>query len=131
MKDKTKTWLELAQNDLDFAKSIFDSKKRYCYVVHFCHQSLEKLLKAIIQEYSEETPKRTHNFKTLWEQAQIPLTERQKLQLLEIMPHYIGTKYPEDIRQLHKIYTKKYVEKLLINTMELFKWLKKYLQLKK
>ena len=130
MKDKTTTWLELAENDFEFSENILKNGNRPHYVVHFCHQALEKILKAVVQEYTEEDPKRTHNFKILWEQAQIPLAEEQKLLLLDIMPHYLGTRYPEDIRELHKTYTVEFVQKTLEQTREIFQWLKHYLQSK-
>ncbi|MBI2981755.1 MAG: HEPN domain-containing protein [Deltaproteobacteria bacterium] len=131
MKDKTKAWLELADSDLQFAESILQNKNRPYYAIHFCHQAIEKLLKAIVQEYTSEDPKRTHNFKTLWEQARIPLSESQMFFLLELMPHYVGTRYPEDIRSLHKTYTVEFVSKKLLETKEIYLWLKKYLTSKK
>lgn len=131
MKTKTKTWLELAENDLEFAKSILENKNRPYFAVHFCHQAIEKILKAIVQEHTDEDPKRTHNFKILWEQASIPLTEDQKLTLLDIMPHYIGSRYPEDVRVLHQTYTLEFVKKMLAQTETLFQWLKNYLISKK
>lgn len=127
MKQKTKSWLELAENDLEFAHSILKNNNRPYYAVHFCHQAIEKILKAIVQESTDEIPKRTHNFKTLWEQANIPLTEEQKLVLLKIMPHYIASRYPEDVRDLHRTYTLKFVKNVLAETEEMFKWLKNYL----
>lgn len=131
MKEKSKNWLELADSDLEFAKNIFSNKNRLHYAVHFCHQALEKILKAIIQEYTDEFPRYTHNFKILWEQGKIPLDEDQKLKLLNILPHYIGTKYPEDIRKLHQTYSEKFVHKIINDTEELFQWLKDYLLSKK
>ncbi|MFH1654645.1 MAG: HEPN domain-containing protein [Pseudomonadota bacterium] len=65
MKKQTLTWLELAENDLSLAGDLLQGEKRAHYAVHFCHQSIEKLLKAIIQEQINETPLRTHNFKAL------------------------------------------------------------------
>lgn len=131
MKKKTETWVELAESDLDFARSILNTGNRPFYAVHFCHQALEKILKAIVQEHTEEDPKRTHNFKLLWEQGSIPLTEEQKLSLIEIMPHYIGSRYPEDVRSLHRTYTVKFVSKMLKQTEDLFLWLRNYLTSKK
>lgn len=127
MKEKTKSWLELAENDLEFAKRILKHGERPYYAVHFCHQALEKVLKAIIQEHTNETPKRTHNFKILWEQGRIPLSEEQKLKLLDIMPHYIASRYPEDVRILHRTYTLNFVNKILSQTKELFEWFRNYL----
>lgn len=56
MKPQTKTWLEMAENDLAFAQDIIKRKQRPFYAAHFCHQSIEKLLKAIIQERTGEIP---------------------------------------------------------------------------
>ncbi len=118
-------------NDLEFAENILKNNNRPYYSIHFCHQAIEKLLKAIVQEHTPESPKRTHNFKMLWEQAHIPLSDDQKLQLLALMPHYLGTKYPEDVRDLHRTYTPEFVKKTLNTTKELFQCLKNYLTLKK
>lgn len=63
--------------------------------------------------------------------AKIPLSEDQQLQLLALMPHYIGTKYPEDVQDLHRTYTLEFVTKTLNGTKELFQWLKNYLTSKK
>lgn len=131
MKEKTTAWLELAENDLEFAESILQNKNRPYYAIHFCHQAIEKILKAVIQEQTNQAPKRTHNFKMLWEQAGIPLSENQKLSLLDLMPHYIGTRYPEDIRKLHQTYTLEFVRKKFEETREIFQWLKNYLMSKK
>lgn len=131
MKQKTETWLRLAEEDLSFAQDLIKREERYHYAIHFCHQAIEKILKAIVQEYANEAPKRTHSFKVLWEQASIPLSNEQKETLLDIMPHYIGARYPEDIRELHKTYSKNFAEKILLESEELFKWFKIYLKSKK
>ena len=60
MKKKTETWLELATNDLLFAKDLLNKKSRAYYAAHFCHQAIEKLLKAIISEHTDEIPFPTH-----------------------------------------------------------------------
>lgn len=69
MKKKTKTWLELATNDLKLAEELLSRKGRVYYAAHFCHQAIEKMLKAIIAERTNEIPLPTHNFKILLEQA--------------------------------------------------------------
>lgn len=65
MKEKTKTWLELATNDLQLAEDILNRKGKVYYVAHFCHQAIEKLLKAIVSERTNKIPLPTHNFKLL------------------------------------------------------------------
>lgn len=130
MREKTKTWLEIASNDLELANSIIQNKQRPHYAVHFCHQAIEKILKAIIQEHTTELPKRTHNFKILCQQAQIQLPGNIKEFLARLEPHYLASKYPEDLKQLYKNYTSSYASNLVKETGEIFSWLEQYLKSK-
>ncbi len=114
MKTKTKVWFEIARNDMEFAEDILRNKKRPYYAAHFCHQAIEKLLKAIVTENANETPFLTHNFRLLIKQAKIRLPNNKMETLLDIAPHYLPTKYPEDIKKLYKQYSLNYVQKLLI-----------------
>lgn len=127
MKEKTKTWLELAENDLEFAQSILKNNARPYYAAHFCHQAIEKLLKAIVQEKTEENPKRTHSFKSLCEQCKIKLPEEIEKYFIKLSPHYLASRYPEDLKDLYRQYNFSYVEEMLIETKEAFQWLKTYL----
>lgn len=124
MKKQTKTWLEMAQNDLDFARDILHRGQRPFYAAHFCHQAIEKILKAIIQERTGETPPRIHNFSLLRERAGITLPEEKEQALLSLAPHYLSTRYPEDINELYRHYTPDVVRDLFQRTEELFQWFK-------
>lgn len=97
MDSKVQTWFELANGDLEFASEILAAKKRPHYAAHFCHQAIEKLLKAIIQKKTDTTPIPTHNFKMLCKQANIEILEKQ--------------------------YTQRFSEALYKETKEFFKWL--------
>ncbi len=126
MKSTTKTWIALAKNDLSLAKELVKKKGRYHYCVHFCHQSLEKMLKAIISERTRLLPLPTHNFKTLLDQSGLKdIPEDIKIFLYGMIPNYIGTKYPEDIMKLYKKYNKIYADGVLKRTVEVVKWLEK------
>lgn len=127
VKEKTRTWLELAENDLELAQSIVKNKNRAYFAVHFCHQAIEKILKAIVQERTEVAPKRTHNFKALCEQANIALPASTENFLIKLAPHYLASRYPEDLQHLYKKYTESYVRTLLQETTEAFQWCKSYL----
>lgn len=131
MKEKTKTWFEMAKSDLDFAGSIIRTKKRAYYAVHFCHQAVEKVLKAIVQEHTDEEPKRTHNFKVLCEQARLELPAHVAEFLAKLAPHYLASKYPEDLEKLYKTYTISYAADLYEGTQEMFSWLENYLRSKR
>ena len=129
MKLKTKTWITLAKNDLGLAKDLHKKKGRYYYAAHFCHQALEKMIKAVISERTNAIPHPTHNFQILLEQSKlkkIPIEIREFL--ISMVPHYIGTKYPEDIAKLYTQYTQSYVQNLYKRTSEVFKWLERCLK---
>lgn len=104
-------------------------KDRYYYVAHFCHQSLEKIIKALIAEQTDAIPLPTYNFQLLLDQSglkDIPVETKEFL--ISMTPHYIGTKYPEDIAKLYKHYTKAYVQNLYKKTVEVFQWFERYLK---
>lgn len=130
MKKKTKTWLELATNDLALAEELLLSRKeKVYYIAHFCHQAIEKILKAIISERTDKIPPPTHNFKILLDHAELKdMPEDRKRFIFSLTPHYIGTKYPEDIANLYKQYTRPFVKKLYEETEGVFEWLKAYLR---
>jgi HEPN domain-containing protein len=124
MRSQTLTWLEMAENDFAFAKEVLRNGQRPFYAAHFCHQSVEKLLKAIVQERTGSTPPRTHNFTALSRHGGIDLPPEMEEILLSLAPHYLATRYPEDISRLYQQYTDDYVRRLLSRTEELFSWLK-------
>jgi HEPN domain-containing protein len=129
MKKKTNTWLETAIDDLTLAKELSHKKGRAHYAAYFCHQAIEKLLKALISEYTDEVPLPTHNFKILLKQAKLEdIPEDEKKFIYGLAPHYIGTKYPEDINKLYKQYTNVFAQKLHKETKKVFEWLKAYLK---
>lgn len=131
MKKKTETWLTLAENDLEFAKQILQNKQRPYFACNECHQAIEKILKAIIQEKTNEIPPRTHNLFMLAKLTKISFSEDQNNFLLRLNPHYMGTRYPDDLVAFQRQYTKKYAAELFHKTEELFLWLKNFLIPKK
>jgi HEPN domain-containing protein len=113
----------MAQGDLDFARDILQRGERAHYAVHFCHQAIEKLLKAIVQEKTENDALRTHNFKLLVEQGNLTIPPEMETLFVRLAPHYLASKYPEDIDEFYRTYTASYGMDLLTITEELFQWL--------
>lgn len=128
---KTKTWLELAENDLEFAGQILKNKQRPYFACNECHQAVEKLLKALIQQKTAKTPPRTHNLAMLADETGIGFPENRGKFLLKLNPHYMGTRYPDDLLQFYKQYTQEYATALHQETLEMFQWLKDHLTQKK
>ncbi|MBF0489901.1 MAG: HEPN domain-containing protein [Candidatus Omnitrophica bacterium] len=58
------------------------------YSVHFCHQALEKMLKALISERTKSVPYPTHNFKILLDQSGLKdVPEDINMFLISMIPH--------------------------------------------
>lgn len=128
---KTKTWLELAENHMEFAGQILQNKQRPYFACNECHQAIEKLLKALIQQKTGKNPPRTHNLAMLAEETGIELPENRGKFLLKLNPHYMGTRYPDDLLQFYKQYTLEYAAALHRETQEIFQWLNDHLTPKK
>jgi HEPN domain-containing protein len=124
MKEKTKNWLAVAENDMAFAEEIVANGKRPQYAVHFCHQAIEKVLKACVQEKTTEDPKRTHNFKLLCQQGNFNLPPHIEEFLARLAPHYLSSKYPEDLKQYYRDYTLDVAKEWVSKTREVFTWFK-------
>ncbi len=124
MKEKTSIWFELAESDLDFAKNILKGGSRPHYAVHYCHQAIEKILKALVQEKTNEDPKRTHNFKTLCIQSKVEFPPDVEDFLTRLSPHYLASRYPEDMKKFYSLYTASYAQNILNETERVFSWFK-------
>lgn len=123
MKAKTKAWLEVAESDLKAARTLF-SKRHYLQTIFLSHQALEKYLKAVVQEVTDETPKFTHDFALLMKQSKIEFPDAIEESLLRLSPHYLGTRYPEEIAKFRKYYDRTFAVEFLSDTQGVIKWLK-------
>ena len=120
---KTQTWLGLAKSDLEFAEGILQNKQRPAYAVFFCHQALEKILKAVVQHTTGNIPPRTHNLENLLQLVQKELPQEKLDILIQLAPHYLGTRYPDDLAKFSKKYSDEFVRPLFQKTKELFLWI--------
>lgn len=82
------------------------STGRYIYVVFMCHLSVEKLLKAIVSECSDELPPKTHNLRYLVKLGGISIDEEHRKILDVLNTASVPTRYPDDFAKLKKQFTK-------------------------
>ena len=120
-------WLKQSDYDLKTAEAMFFSK-RYVYVVFMCHLSLEKALKGFYQKKLRAIPPKVHNFIFLIEAVGLALPEDLYQVVFSINRVSIPTRYPEDLKKMQKEYTKQKSGKLLMQSKEVLKWLKKELK---
>ncbi len=122
MSQISKEWFEYARIDLKNAGILFENKS-YKDSIWFCHQAIEKLLKAIIISHGKNVRK-IHDLVELWEEAILVPNKSISRFLEELNPYYIPTRYPEAGFKLKIIYTKRTAHKILKTVQEVFKWLR-------
>jgi HEPN domain-containing protein len=127
MNEKTiQNWLKLAEYDFDTAKAMLKSK-RYLYLAFACHQSIEKMLKALYVKETGNTPPYTHNLIKLAEGLEIlsKLSKESNKFIEDMNSYYIQTRYTEDITKMTVTLTKEKSKKIYNDTREIYSWLKK------
>jgi HEPN domain-containing protein len=91
-----------------------------------CHQSIEKMLKALFTDRFNGLPPKTHNLPKLAELTGIKdeLSEEQDDFLYDMDPMNIEARYPDYKNDLKKLLTESKTHEMLLETDRLLKWLK-------
>lgn len=127
-KDKIEYWIDISRYDLKTIKVMLEGK-RYLYVGFMCHQVIEKILKGYYIFINNQNPPYTHNLFYLTKQCKLyeELSEKQKNLIDTLEPMNISSRYPEDKKKLLKALNRNKCIKIINETMELWKWIKKKL----
>jgi len=115
-----KRWMELAEADLDSAKSVF-SVDRYYVVVFLCEQAVEKGLKALAIRKGLGLIK-THDLVIL--AKSVGLSEEYFLKLDELFECYIKTRYIIEICR-ETFFDEKLAKKFIKLSEDVILWIKK------
>ncbi|PIS37330.1 MAG: DNA-binding protein [Nitrospirae bacterium CG08_land_8_20_14_0_20_52_24] len=125
MDETVQYWIELSEYDLMVANSMLE-KGHYLYVGFMCHQSVEKMLKALYVYKNKSVPPYIHKLDKL-----IGLTELKKVfsedaydLMDELTPLNIQARYPAYKEAIHKLIGKEKANDILARTKELVLWLK-------
>jgi len=81
-------------------------------------------LKGLYYEELKEVPPKTHNLIALLEDIRISPPEEKKKCIVKINTASIVTRYPEELSEIKKQYSREVVEKILNETNEVLKWIK-------
>ena len=126
-------WKEYAENDWKVARLLFKDgdRKGFAYqaCVFHCHQTIEKMMKAILVSKNIMPPK-IHDLVSLSTKLGIDIPEEIQICLDRINPHYMRPRYP-DLKfapGFHFTYNKRNTEKILIQAEQILVWLKKQLK---
>ena len=129
MNSKTKYWLNLCDDDLLTAGVLLNSK-RYLHMAFFCHMIVEKALKAVITEKTNDIPPKIHDLQKLAVYGGIfdGLSEDQLALIDKLAPFQIEARYPTYKEKIAAALTKGYCMDILSKTEEFLCWIKSQLE---
>jgi len=126
IQQKYEHWLDIAQYDLETAKSMLSSG-RWLYVVFMCQQAVEKLSKGLYTLYVDDNIPRIHNIKTIIEyfDHKLPIAiSDEKFDFFDALSsYYLNNRYPDFISKLSSQIKEAEATKILSQTEEVFSWL--------
>ena len=125
--EKYGKWLEMAEDDLDTATVMFNSRK-YMYVSFMCQQAIEKLSKGIyVYTFNKEAPF-THNINIILKDIE-KITNSKEYSKYEslfatLTSFYIIGRYDVYKQKVSKDLDNKSSKEILNKSKEAFIWLK-------
>lgn len=127
IQEQSTHWKELSDYDMTTAKYMFITK-RYPYCLYMCHLAVEKILKSLLMQQTENHPPFTHNLVALAKGLEIIFDEEQKILLADLTEFNIEARYPEWKKEFYKRADRKYTNDYFTKAQKLQKWLKKFLK---
>jgi HEPN domain-containing protein len=118
-----KEWFLQADYDYDTAVALYKTG-RYLYTVFMCHLTIEKALKGLWIKELETFPTKTHNLVYLVEKIGLKLSEEDADFVSDLNIAAMPSRYPEDLKNMMKLYPKEKAKDILSNTNNLLKWIK-------
>lgn len=100
--------------------SLYKSK-RYSACLFFGHLVLEKALKALVMEKTQDYAPRIHNLRRLAELAKIKFDSDKMDFLSSVNEFNMAGRYPEEKFDFYKFCDKKYTDKFLPKIMKMYK----------
>jgi len=126
LQEKYEHWLDIAQYDLETAKSMLSSG-RWVYVVFMCQQAVEKICKGLYTLYVDDNIPRIHNIKTIigYFDDKLPVViPEEKFDLFNTLSaYYLNNRYPDFVSKLSSQIKEEEAMKILSQTEEVFSWL--------
>jgi len=124
-----KYWIEISEYDIKVAGGML-KQGYYLYVGFMCHQSVEKMLKALYVQKYKDVPPYIHKLDRLLELTELEnqLSEDQFDLIDELTPLNIQARYPAYKDAIHKLLDEERAGRILQNTETFLKWLKAKIQ---
>jgi HEPN domain-containing protein len=119
----TANWLAQVDYDIATAEQMLHTG-RYIYVIFMCHMALEKALKALVTEETQQLPPRTHNLIDLAQRAHAVLSQEQQDFLGKLNNTSVVVRYPDDLSAMVSQYPEAIAQDYLARTKELLLWVR-------
>lgn len=123
-KDLIKYWITGAENAWTTAEVLFKNK-RYSDCLFFTHLALEKIIKGLIVQKTDEQPLPIHDLKKLARQTGLSLNSKQETDFDEMTTWNISARYDEIKFNFYKRATKEFAQNWFSKAKEYYLWLKK------
>lgn len=127
MKKEAQFWLDQAEEHYQDVLYLYEGS-RYSASVYFCHQALEKILKASIVELKNKVPPKIHQLERLAKEAGLKLPKGWDEDLAEITRHFWRVRYPDFRRFTYT--SKEKIRPTIEKTKEIYQWILKKLSQK-
>jgi len=126
--EKCEYWMELSDDDMLTAKTLLHGK-RLLHCGYFCHQAVEKALKAAIAKNTGEVPPKIHDLPRLSKLGDVwdKMSDEQKEAVDALAPLQIEARYPAFKEQIAQTLTADFCVKLVEHTEALLCWIKRQL----
>lgn len=125
MKDATKTWLAIAEDDFKGGTYLYEHRLYPQAIYLFC-QALEKLLKAAGIEFTERQPKKIHHLHIIAKETGLKFSTDQYEELEQLSKHYGRVRYPDISQAFYN--TKSKTESIINKAQQLYLWVHKILK---
>jgi len=117
-------WFEIASYDLETAEAM-QKERRYLYVIFFCQQAVEKMMKGKYTEKTGEVAPKIHDLRRLSEIATLNITEKYMQFLDQLTYLYIDVRYPMDLSESLTTITEDVAKNYLNQTKGFLRWLQR------
>jgi HEPN domain-containing protein len=117
-------WRQSSSEDWEVAQELV-ANGRTRHGLFFAHLAIEKLLKALVCQYTRTIPPKTHNLLLLAGKTDLTLSEEQKLFFARFDQYQIEGRYPE---MLPKAPSREKAAQEIAVAQEFISWLKQKLQ---
>ena len=122
MDKKAAEWLAQARYDMATARLLLQGG-RHIHAVFMCHLSLEKALKGLHVHWLQAPPPKLHDLLYFVSKAKLEPPPDMIEFLKELNQASVVTRYPEDLRQARRQFSKKRTAVLIRKGQESLKWL--------